>query len=71
MEAVTPVLSTVALWIVFGGVSLFGLSLGVVGLVSMFNVYANSDSWRRVAMDLEKECKCLHNQLESLEKRKT
>ena len=41
-----------------------------VGILSFISGYTNSDNWRRIASDLEKECQCLHRQIEALNKTK-
>jgi hypothetical protein len=66
METTTSLLSTIALWAVFGGICIFGVSLAFCSLAAIYTAYANSDSWRRVARDLEKECECLNKQNTSL-----
>lgn len=68
MEEITPLLATVAMWTVLGGVIILGLSMVYLGALSFISGYANSDSWRRIAHELEKECQCLHKQIEALKK---
>jgi hypothetical protein len=62
METTTSLLSTIALWSVFGGICIFSFSIAFCSLAAIYTSYANSDSWRRVAQDLEKECECLSKQ---------
>jgi hypothetical protein len=66
MEATTPLLATIALWTCLVGAIVLGLSMVYLGLISFFSGYANSDSWRRIARDLEKECDCLNQQNKAL-----
>jgi hypothetical protein len=70
MEYITPLLSTIALWVCLCGCIIFGASMAYVGILSFISGYTNSDNWRRVAADLEKECQCLHRQLEAMTKTK-
>lgn len=68
MENITPLLANIALWSCLVGATVLGLSMVYLGLVSFFSGYANSDSWRRIARELEKECLCLQRQLETMQK---
>lgn len=70
MEYITPLLITLALWSFLCGTIIFGASMAYLGILSFINGYANSDNWRRIAHNLEKECLCLHSQIESLTKSK-
>jgi hypothetical protein len=69
METITPLLATIALWSCLGGAVILGISMVYLGILTFIQGYANSDSWRRIANDLEKECQCLHRQLEELNKK--
>jgi hypothetical protein len=69
METITPLLATIALWSCLGGVIILGVSMAYLGILTFMQGYANSESWRRIAGDLEKECQCLHRQLEAANKR--
>lgn len=70
MEHITPSLATIALWVCLCGSIVFGASMAYVGILSFITAYTNSDNWRRVAADLEKECQCLHRQIEAMTKKK-
>lgn len=68
MEETTSLLATVAVWAVLGGVCFLGFSLVYLGLLTVCNAHSNSDNWRKIAHDLERECECLHRQVEQLVK---
>lgn len=70
MEYIAPLLANIALWVCLCGCIIFGASMAYVGVLSFISGYTNSDNWRRVAADLEKECQCLHRQIEAMTKKK-
>ena len=68
MENITPMLLQVATWSCLVGLIVFGLSMLYLGALAFWQGYANSENWRKIANDLEKECQCLHKQIDSLNK---